>query len=453
MKRLILILTLTILSQVSFATNYYVAKTGNNTNQGTLSSPWLTIGKAAATMVAGDTVNIRAGTYNEHIAPANSGNSTLGNITYQEYTGETVIVDGTGTVGWDWDGVFSLVGKSYISIKNISIINSRGFGVFASGSHHLTIDGNSTYNTGMSGIWIGDNSYNVTVNGNEVKHTNTLPNQEALSISGSHDVVVSNNTVHDGLKEGIDAKGSYNVQIFGNTVYDMTGMGIYVDSYLNAPLNIQIYKNIVRDTKLGGTYSSSRDGIMLAAEAGNYIDGVSIYNNIISNVAHTGLLLSNFHVSGPAPQHKNISIYNNTFYNSSRSGTGYGSINIQGTSNTNIKVHNNILSEAGTFNILSSSGATISHNLFNGGTPVGTNYVTGNPLFITNGSDFHLQATSSAINKGIATGAPTVDFDGVTRPQGAGFDIGAFEYVTPPQQCDENAIIIDYLQKEIDGLR
>lgn len=418
----------------AYATNYYVAKTGSNANAGTLAAPWLTIGKAASTLAPGDTVFVRSGTYNEHITPAVSGSATS-KILYKEYPGDTVVIDGTGTVGWDWDGVFSLVNRNYIEISGFRIINSRGFGIFASNSHNLGIYSNSTYNTGMSGIWIGDNSYSVTVDANEIEHSNTLPNQEALSISGSHDVAVSHNIVHDGLKEGIDAKGSYNVQIFGNTVYDMTGMGIYVDSYLNTPLNIQIYNNVVRDTKVGSGYYSSRDGIMLAAESGNYIDGVNIYNNIIYNIAGTGILLSHFHSSGPLPQHKNTKIYNNTIHRSSLAGSGYGGVNIQGASNSNVLVRNNILSRAGTFNIVATSGTTISHNLFFSGSTSGTNYVIGNPLFVTEGSNFHLQSTSPAINVALTSGAPVSDFDGNARPQGMALDMGAFEYLvagTPP---------------------
>ncbi|HEY6106047.1 MAG TPA: choice-of-anchor Q domain-containing protein, partial [Anaeromyxobacteraceae bacterium] len=48
------------------------------------------------------------------------------------------------------------------------------------------------------------------------------------------------------------------------------------------------------------------------------------------------------------------------------------------------------------------------------------------PMFLSS-SDFHVSPTSPAINTGTSTRAPATDFDGVARPQGAGFDIGAFE--------------------------
>jgi hypothetical protein len=54
---------------------YYVATSGSDSSPGTLAQPWRTIQKAAATAVAGDTVTIRAGTYNEQVVPLSSGSA------------------------------------------------------------------------------------------------------------------------------------------------------------------------------------------------------------------------------------------------------------------------------------------------------------------------------------------------------------------------------------------
>jgi acyl-homoserine lactone acylase PvdQ len=60
------------------------------------------------------------------------------------------------------------------------------------------------------------------------------------------------------------------------------------------------------------------------------------------------------------------------------------------------------------------------------------NTVTGNPLltnYKNDGSgDYHLQGGSPAVDRGTGTNAPSMDADGVSRPQGSGMDIGAFEY-------------------------
>jgi hypothetical protein len=51
------------------------------------------------------------------------------------------------------------------------------------------------------------------------------------------------------------------------------------------------------------------------------------------------------------------------------------------------------------------------------------------PLFVNPGAgNYHLQADSPAINAGVSLSNVTDDFDGTTRPQGSGYDIGPYEY-------------------------
>ncbi len=74
------------------------------------------------------------------------------------------------------------------------------------------------------------------------------------------------------------------------------------------------------------------------------------------------------------------------------------------------------------------------HNLIDGcrgygGETYGSDYVQGNPAFVDAGNgNLHLRQTSPAIDGGSADKAPDIDFDGNPRPQGAGYDIGAFEF-------------------------
>ncbi len=54
--------------------------------------------------------------------------------------------------------------------------------------------------------------------------------------------------------------------------------------------------------------------------------------------------------------------------------------------------------------------------------------------------DLTLDPTSPAINSGTSIGAPSDDIDGLSRPQGAGFDRGAYEYTDAPPDDDGDGL-------------
>lgn len=99
-KKLLTLLAVTGLALVcgvaQSGTVYYVATNGNNSASGTsLTTPWLTISQAAATMTNGCTVYIRGGTYRETVVPANGGSSVNNRITYSAYTNEQPVITGS----------------------------------------------------------------------------------------------------------------------------------------------------------------------------------------------------------------------------------------------------------------------------------------------------------------------------------------------------------------------
>jgi len=61
------------------------------------------------------------------------------------------------------------------------------------------------------------------------------------------------------------------------------------------------------------------------------------------------------------------------------------------------------------------------------------------PLFVDAlDGDIHLRSGSPCIDTGTADGAPTKDLDGYSRPQGSGYDMGVYEYVSG---CHEGDLI------------
>ncbi|RED95994.1 putative secreted protein (Por secretion system target) [Marinoscillum furvescens DSM 4134] len=77
-----------------FATDYYVAKNGDDSNPGTEDEPFLTIGKAATVLQAGDVCYIKEGVYRERVKTTNSG-TAASPIVFKAFAGDPVVVTGT----------------------------------------------------------------------------------------------------------------------------------------------------------------------------------------------------------------------------------------------------------------------------------------------------------------------------------------------------------------------
>lgn len=104
-RKALAVLPLLILLQTSaaFATTWYVAPTGSDSNAGTQAAPFKSITKAQSVASSGDTVTLRGGTYSGFtIAGSDSNynfvhNITKSGITYAAFTGETPVFNFAGT--------------------------------------------------------------------------------------------------------------------------------------------------------------------------------------------------------------------------------------------------------------------------------------------------------------------------------------------------------------------
>src|SRR6202007_121781 len=70
---------------------FYVSTTGSDSNPGTLLAPWRTIQHASNSVLAGDTVFVGGGVYNESVNISVSGSALAGSITFQTFPGEQAI--------------------------------------------------------------------------------------------------------------------------------------------------------------------------------------------------------------------------------------------------------------------------------------------------------------------------------------------------------------------------
>lgn len=432
-------------TSASNGTVFFVSPTGSDSSPGTESQPWATIQKAADTLVAGDTVLIRAGTYEEQVIPQNSG-SAGSYITYAAYPGETVTIAGDSIALPPYEtGLFVVEDRSYIRVSGLSVVsagpNDNNAGIYVDNSDHVIIENNHTFNTASSGIGVWD-GHDIIVAGNEVRLACNGGEQEDITVSGTHTFEIKNNHVHEGGPgtrggEGITIKGgATNGRIHGNHVHGLTRgerTCVYVDAWGTAATsNLQIYRNVLHDCEAG---------ISLASEDGGPVRNVEIYNNIVYDNRTNGLEIGNWGEPGiPVRPVESITFANNTVYHNGSTGWGGGFYN-ENPDVTDIVVRNNILSQNLTSQILNESTAslTVDHNLIDGTQEDpyainGTDYVVGDPLFVDpSGADFHLRANSPAIDNGSGVGVPNDDFDGTRRPQdgdGNGtalYDIGAYE--------------------------
>jgi hypothetical protein len=120
----------------------------------------------------------------------------------------------------------------------------------------------------------------------------------------------------------------------------------------------------------------------------------------------------------------NTKVYNNTVYNNGAAdGISIGDYRATGTVVKNNIVYGNTGSNIRDVGM----DTTLSNNL------------TTDPKFVNPSiADFHLQSTSPAIDAGATLTEVTTDFEGTSRPRGAAYDIGAFEFGggSPPMPGD-----------------
>jgi uncharacterized protein DUF1565 len=370
--------TVTIQLPSRSGVTYYVSTSGNDTNAGTLAAPWRTIQHAASTVHAGDTVQVRAGTYNEIVTMQTSGNSTAGYVTFQNYPGEAPIVDGTGLVAGGQTGLFSLEGTfSYIIIQGFEIRNfsssTRGkvpVGIdFEGAGSNIEILNNHIHNivqtlgscnaanalaVAVYGTQAPASINNVTLYGNEIDH-NTTGCSENVSFDGNVQYwVMANNKVHDGDNIGLDNIGFEGVSpnsaydqardgwVFGNTVYNIssTTNPVYHNQvgadgyYCDGCTRIIVERNLIHDSDLSE---------MASEHSGHTSSYVMFRNNIIYHSLYVGLSIGGYSKNVGGTDH--CVIVNNSLWDDGTYGnSGLGEFQIQ-YSATNNTVENNIFDD------------------------------------------------------------------------------------------------------------
>jgi parallel beta-helix repeat protein len=406
-------LALTFIFSTPFAAaaTYYVATNGSNGNPGTLSQPWATIQHAADNIGPGDIVQVRAGNY-EGAYFSTSGTESQP-IVVQAYPGESPAI--TSDNPETPDG-FNLEGASYMVIDGFTINSRSRAGIRAVTCEHVTVRNNSVDQSGVFGIFTGFCDDMLIEN----NVTSRSEEQHGIYVSNSGDrPIIRGNVIWGNNQAGIHMNG------------DGTegGDGIISDAVVEG--------NVIYDNGVGGGSGINMDGVQ---------DSL-IRNNLVYNTHASGLSLYRIDGGGPSTGNR---VLNNTIVVASN---GRWALNVQdgATDNTflNNIVHNNH-SYRGVFDISPDSlpGLVSDYNVVmdrfttDGGDTIltlaewrqqtgqDTHSFTSTPsaLFVNApDGDYHLSPTSPAVDAGETLSDVPVDLSDVLRPQGAGYDIGAYE--------------------------
>ncbi len=471
--------------------SYYVSALGNDANAGTQAAPWQHIQYALDRVVAGSTVYVMAGEYNEFVTFRNSGSASGGYITLQNYPGQSPVIDATGLPVSGETGLVNIVNGQYIKLIGFEIRNLKAGGVGSAFPQGISVRGNGAFieirdnkvhdiensckRCGAHGIAVYGRDPNASIHdllidGNEV-YNGKFGWSESLVLNGNVEkFTVSNNIVHDNDNIGIDFIGFegenpnpavdrardglvtgnliYNIDAYGNPAYgtDRSADGIYVDG----GTNIVIERNIVHHSNLG---------IELASEhAGKNTSYITLRNNFVYSNSQVGIAIGGYDTRRGSTE--NCVIVNNTLYNNYTLGDWGSELYVQYDTRYNVVKNNLIFANAYRRYIESWSpvmtGNTVDHNLYfaagggSDGTWIwkGVTYNTfsayqtasGNdalsligqdPLLVNPGAgDLHLSLGSPAINAGENLSSAemgTLDIDGDPRILDGVVDIGADE--------------------------
>jgi hypothetical protein len=427
---------------IAASNTYYVAKNGSDNNPGTQAQPWLTFQKATSTIVAGDTVYVRAGVYNERLNIVNKLGNTTQRITVKKYPNETVIIDGTGL---STQSPLFIQNSSYITVDGFEVRNSSQVGVSAvyGQNHYMELLNLNVHDCGSSGIMIGyggsfGNVSHLLISGCSVYNVCQLgygKSNEAFMIHSTDTFEIKNCVVHDtNSVSGLDiVAGSTNGNIHHNEIYRTN---LYIDAFGYPTSNINVYDNYFHDI--------ANNAIFLGCEkTPASVTNINIYNNLFYNNPN-GCFVAYGEAGGFTKL--NFKFINNTCYKNAQSGWNDITFGDATGNYQNCIIANNIIMPA-VYNARpivsqypSLGGYIIDHNLFWSGegsiypesitVPRGSSAIAANPLLVNPPTDFSISANSPAKDAGSSTLTQTTDYIGTARPQGAGYDIGAYEIYT-----------------------
>ena len=409
---------------------YYVAKGGNDQNPGTLDSPWLTIQHAAENLTAGDTILIREGTYHESVYIGQGGNEGKP-VTFSAYPNETIVIDGTD-VTESQNGL--IVTQSYITLRGLEICNWQENAIWVEQAGYLEISDCEIHNV-TYGIGFADGAnhfvcnriiahhfdlygFDVSPSGGADCHHGTF--NDCLAYTGrdreqnvdgfalghgtQHDFSLNRCQVYD-VFDGFDISAR-NTILNRCASYNCWNGGYKLWQDQVTLMNCLAYQNAVSNVELDWDGEPGKTTLQNCT----FVDSGD-YNIWVENAADSlhmvNCILAGGENIGLAFEQKNVKNYlgdYNLFHNDSERAIVVG------------YEDEFFLDQLNEWQAYSGQDkySLVTHSI---------SEIFADPAQ----SDYHLSETSLAVDQGTKLDAPAEDYEGKPRPQGRGYDIGAFE--------------------------
>ncbi|MBI2892460.1 MAG: IPT/TIG domain-containing protein [Deltaproteobacteria bacterium] len=408
---------------VRSGTIYFVeegAPNASDANPGTRAEPFATLQRPASDLAAGDVVFVKGGTFDASdpwatgwdcilcVFPDNHPAATAdAPVAYVGYPGEPPVLGAPQPVrrALRVDGAMT----GYV-FANLHFTHYGGMVELAGRGHRFV--GNSLYDGIASyAIGIAGNTEELEILGNLLRD-NGEPGDKMNGVGLYLQGFGINRNIDFGWNQIQDQHGSRPVQAFGHQGGDI------VDE-------VRIHDNLLSGSELNLIVLGGSDG------GTNILGTILVYNNILVGADDPGL-----RVNEPAGT---VLIQNNVLYDNGSPGLNGSRAQIWLERTGRITLQGNILYAQTDQDYLQLGDVPVDqlaadHNLvFNSGADGCAGWdpscIDADPLFVDVASgDFRLDASSPAVDSGADTGIGR-DYAGTSRPQGAAFDVGAYERV------------------------
>lgn len=429
MRGLVLALIMS-LSGPCYATDYWVSTTGSDAANGlTTGTAWLTWSKAVSTAVAGDTVTFRNGTWTVGQITFNNAGTVNSRVTFRAENKYQAIIASTSSCNPSLN-----FNKSYITLDGFRLTVAASDVQCTSGTtanYHIQVwppslarIGGPTNSVAKGGIVRNfkiDNSNGHRYGAIKVSEDEALIEDNdvyaEIEVIDNDRTIVRRNIVY-AVSNGIFAKGgARNTQIYNNVVHIVGGPfanGIMAGgcscetcfwdtSTKTEAYNVMLYNNVV----INDNGSTNNTGIRFRSASNS-----RAFNNVIINVKP--FEFSRGSCATNPPSNANPYLVNNIAKDVS-GGTSYSMGSVTDFSGSLTINFNNI------------HGYSNTHSQ--------ANPISGDPLFVNNLSDWHLQAGSPSIGAGTTVTMPAYpsgtltlanDPDDTPRPV-SGWDAGVYQ--------------------------